>query len=122
MKQEKVAIASRPLARISLKDSVVLFRHIRNKPVVKAKNFLNELLKEKKNIDGRYFTKASGVILELIEDCESNAEAKGLDIGRLFIRHGQVNKTFGFMLPKSRWSHRGRDAKICQLKIEVEER
>lgn len=122
MKQEKTAIASRPLARVSLKDSNVLFSHIRNKPTRKAKNLLNELLAEKRNIEGRYFTKASEEMLRLIEDCEANAEAKGLDTERLFIKTGQANKSFKFMLPKSRWSHRGRKAKICSLKIELEER
>jgi len=122
MKQEKIAKASRPLARVSLKDSVVLFKHIKNKPTGKAKILLNELISEKKNINGRYFTKASNEMLDLIEDCEANAEAKGLDTEKLFVRHGQTNKTFGFMLPKSRWSHRGKRAKICELKIELEER
>ena len=122
MKQEKIAIASRPLARVSLKDSVVLFRHIKNKPVGKAKTLLNELISEKKNIDGRHFTKAYNEVLNLIKDCESNAEAKDLDTERLFVKKGQANKTFGFMLPKSRWTHRGRRAKICELKLELEER
>ncbi len=122
MKQEKIAKASRPLARISRKDSVVLFKHIKNKPVRKAKTLLNELLEEKRNINGRYFTKASEEILNLIRDCEANAEAKGLDTEKLFVRHAQTNKTFGFMLPKSRWTHRGRRAKICELKLELEER
>jgi len=122
MKQDKTAIASRPLAKVSLKDSNTLFKHIRNKPVRKAKTLLNELILEKKNIQGRYFTKASKKILELIEDCEANAEAKGLDVERLFIKHAQANKSFKFMLPKSRWTHRGRKAKICGLKLELEER
>jgi len=122
MNEDKIAIASRPMARVSLKDSVVLFKHIQNKPVKKAKNLLNELLSEKKNIEGRYFTKASKEVLRLIEDCEANAEAKGLDTEKLFVRRTQANKTFGFMLPKSRWTHRGRRAKICELKLEIEER
>ena len=121
MKQEKISIASRPLAKVSKKDSVVLFKHINNKSVKKAKTLLNELLEEKRSINGRYFTKASEEILNLIKDCEANAEAKGLDMEKLFVRHTQTNKTSGFMLPKSRWTHRGRRAKICELKLELEE-
>ena len=122
MNQEKIAVSTRPLAKVSLKDSVVLFKNIKNKPVNKAKTLLNELLSEKKDIEGRYFTKASEQILELIEDCEANAELKGLDKDRLFIRFGQANKSFGFILPKSRYPHRGRKAKICSLRLELEER
>jgi large subunit ribosomal protein L22 len=122
MNQEKTAVASRPIARVSLKDSVVLFRHIKNKPVSKAKNILNELLDEKSTINGRYFTNASREILDLIEECEANADSKGLDTNKLFVKKTRANKSFGFILPKSRWSHRGRKAKICSLKIELEEK
>ncbi|PIV69411.1 MAG: hypothetical protein COS07_00850 [Candidatus Aenigmarchaeota archaeon CG01_land_8_20_14_3_00_37_9] len=110
------------MADVSLKDSNFLFKHIRNKQTDKAKTLLNELLLKKKSLEGRYFTKASKRIIELIESGESNAEAKGLDKEKLFIKHAQANKSFGFMLPKSRWSHRGRKAKICELKLELEER
>ncbi len=122
MKQEKIAITAKPLARTSLKDSALLFKHIRNKPVEKAKTLLNELISQKKSIDGKYFPKTSKEILDLIEDCEANAEAKGLSKERLFVRHAQANKTFRFYLPKSRFSHRGKRAKICELKLELEER
>ena len=119
---EKIAVASRPLARVSLKDSATIFENIKNKPTRKAKNFLNELISRKRNLGGRYFTKASKEILSLIEECESNAESKGLDVDRLFVKSCTANKSFGFILPKSRWTHRGRRAKICSLKIELEER
>lgn len=122
MKEEKIAIASRPLARVSMKDSNLLFKYMRNKPVSKAKTLLNELLERKKNIGGRYYPKVSKELLQLIEDCEANAEAKGLLKEKLFIKTAQANKSFRFMLPKSRWTHRGRRAKICSLKIELEER
>ncbi len=122
MKQERTAIASRPLARVSLKDSNTLFSRMRNKPVRKAKTLLEELIDRKKNISGKYYPKVSKEILRLIKDCEANAEAKGLNKNRLFVKHAQANKSFKFMLPKSRWTHRGREAKICSLKIELEER
>ncbi|MEM5793304.1 MAG: uL22 family ribosomal protein [Candidatus Aenigmatarchaeota archaeon] len=119
---EKIVVASRPLARVSRKDSATLFRYIRNKPTQKAKNLLNELISRRKNINGRYFTKASKEILDLIKECENNAEAKGLDVERLFVKSAIANKSFSFILPKSRWPHRGRRAKICSLRIELEER
>jgi len=118
----KQAIARRPLARISLKDSVVIFRRIRNKPLSKVKRFLNDLLEKKISINGKYYTKACKEILNLIEEAESNAENLGLNKERLFLKEAVANKAFTFILPKSRWSHRGRRAKICQLKVTLEER
>jgi len=120
--EQRTVIASRPLARVSLKDSNTLFSHIRSKPVRKAKNLLNQLVERKKNIGGKYYPTASKEILQLIRDCEANAEYQGLNTNRLFIKHAQANEAFRFILPKSRWSHRGREAKICSLKIELEER
>ena len=84
---KKTASASRPLARISLKDSNTLFSNIRNKPTSKAKRFLQDLIDQKKNLDGRYFTKASQEIKDLIEEVEKNAESLGLDAERLFIKN-----------------------------------
>jgi ribosomal protein L22 len=118
----KTATASRPLARVSLKDSVLIFKNIRNKPIKKAKAFLNDLINQKRSIEGKFYTKASKEILSLIEEAESNAESLGLDTERLFIKEAVASKSFRFFLPKSRWSHRGRKAKICQLKITLEER
>ncbi|MHA1872845.1 MAG: uL22 family ribosomal protein [Candidatus Heimdallarchaeaceae archaeon] len=119
---KKIAEAKKPLARISKKDSKIIFDKIRNKQTKKAKQFLNDILNEKRSIDGRYYTKATKQILELIEDAERNAEAKNLDIDKLFIKEANIGKAFRFMLPKSRYSHRGKEAKMCRLSIKVEER
>ena len=113
----KTATASNSTARISRKDSITLFKNIRRKPVRKAKRLLNDLLEEKRNIDGRYFTKASKEILGLIESAERNAEAKGLDTEKLLIKEAKAEHSFRFYLPKSRYSHRGKRAKICQLSM-----
>jgi ribosomal protein L22 len=118
----KTSTSSNPMARVSLKDSVKIFNNIRNKPVKKVKNFLNDLINQKRDIDGKYYISASKEILSLIEEAENNAEAQGLDREKIFIKKAIANKSFKYMLPKSRWSHRGRQAKICQLEIILEER
>jgi ribosomal protein L22 len=118
----KTATASRPMARISLKDSVLILKNIRNKPVNKVKAFLKDLIDEKKDIQGKYYTGASKEILSIIEEAETNAESLGLDTEKLFLKEATAIKSFTFMLPKSRWTHRGRKAKICQIKVTVEER
>jgi len=119
---KKTAKASRPVARVSLKDSVLIFKQIRNKNLKKAKTFLNELIEHKKSLDGRYYPTASKEILSLLKEAESNAESLGLDTERLFIKRAAANKAFTFILPKSRYTHRGRRAKMCHLEVEVEER
>ncbi len=118
----KTVSASRPNARVSLKDSVVIFKKIRNKPVKKVKMLLNDLINRERDLNGKYYTGASKEILSLIEEAENNAELLGLDRERLFLKEAVANKAFAFMLPKSRWSHRGRRAKICQLKVVLGER
>ena len=118
----KTTTSSRPVARTSLKDSIFLFKQIRRKPLKKAKSLLNDLISQKRDLDGKYYTGSSKVILELLGDAEANAEAKGLDTEKLFIKEASANKTFRFMLPKSRWSHRGKKAKLSNLKITLEER
>jgi ribosomal protein L22 len=118
----KTATASRPIARISLKDALTILKNVRKKPVNKVKVFLNDLINEKRNIKGKHFTGASKEILKLVEEAETNAESLGLDTERLLLKSAVANKSFTFMLPKSRYSHRGKRAKICQLKITLEER
>jgi len=118
----KTAKANRPLARTSVKDSVRLAKEIKNKKTVAAKRFLNELIDRKKNLDGKFYPTASKIIIRLIEEAENNATGEGLDIDKLFIREIITNKTFKFILPKSRWTHRGRKAKLCQINLTVEER
>jgi len=118
----KVVRARRPMARVSVKDSVKIFRKIKNRPVTKVKTFLKNLINQKNSIEGKFFTKAATEILDLIEEAEKNAESEGLDEERLFIKEATVNKGLRFYLPKSRWRHRGRRAKICQLNITLEER
>ena len=117
----KTATASRPMARISVKDAVTIFKNVRKKPVNKVKAFLNDLINEKRSIRGKHFTGASKEILRLVEGAEANAESLGLDTERLFVKEAVANKAFTFMLPKSRYSHRGKRAKLCQLKITLEE-
>lgn len=118
----KIVTASRPLARVSKKDAVVIFKRLKNKSTEKAKKFLNNLIEMKQDINGKYYTGASKEILNLVKEAENNAESLDLDRDKLFIKEAVVNQSFRFMLPKSRFSHRGRRAKICHLKITVEER
>jgi len=118
----KTVTANRPTARISIKDAVKIFKNLRNKPVDKAKMLLNDLIDQKRDIEGKHYIGASKEILDLIEEAENNADSLGLDRERLFIKDAAANKSFTFMLPKSRFRHRGRKAKICKIKVTLGER
>ncbi len=118
----KTATASRSVARISLRDAVTICKNVRKKPVNKVKALLNDMINKKRNIQGKHFTGATKEILKLVEEAEANAESLGLDTEKLFLKEAVANKSFTYTLPKSRWSHRGKRAKLCQLKITVEER
>lgn len=122
MMPKEFAVAKNPLARVSRKDSILLFKYIRNKSTARSKAFLQQLIDQKRNINGRYYPKASKEMVSLLEQAERNGEAKGLDPEKLFVKSAKANKIFRFYLPKSRFTHRGRLAKICNLEIEVEER
>ena len=113
----KTTTASRPIAKISIRDSLKILKYVRNKPVIKAKAFLNGLISEKMNINKKHYTGASKEILALVEEAENNAESLDMDKDKLFIKEAVANQTFRYMLPKSRYSHRGRKAKLCQLKV-----
>jgi len=96
---------------ISLKDSVEICRAIRDKRLSYAKRFLEEVLEKKRAVAyrrfkkglahrrglqracaGAYPQKASAHILKLLKDAEANAEYRGLDTERLFIKHIQAKK------------------------------
>lgn len=122
MIDKKTAISKKFNARISIKDAVLILKKIRNKKLEKAKSFLQDLIDKKKNINKKYYTSASKEILSLLKDVEANAENANMDTDRLFIKRINASKAFTFILPKSRWSHRGKKAKLCHLEVEVEER
>jgi large subunit ribosomal protein L22 len=95
--------------RISFKDSVEICREINGKRLAFAKKYLNEVLDHKRAVPykrfkkglahrrgltrayaGAYPEKASTHILKLLLNAESNAEFKGLDTDRLFVKHIQA--------------------------------
>jgi len=97
--------------RISHKDSVEICREIKGKRLGYAKQFLEEVIDIKRAVPyrrfnkgiahrrglsnafaGAYPKKAATYILKLLKDSEANAEFKGLDIERLFIKHIQAKR------------------------------
>ena len=71
--------------RISTKSAEVLCNVIRNKPLTRARRLLEGLVTGDRNLKGKYYSKTSKAMLNLLNSCEKNAEFKGLEIDRLFV-------------------------------------
>jgi large subunit ribosomal protein L22 len=104
--EEKTVRAMGKDLRISFKDSVEICKAIKGKRLSFAKKFLNEVIDLKRAVpyrrfkkglahhkglskfySGAYPQKTSEHILKLLNNAEANAEFKGLDMDRLFIKH-----------------------------------
>src|SRR3972149_728001 len=70
---------------ISIKHAVQVCRAINRKRLNYAKNLLNNLVEEKKGLDGKFYTKTAKEILKTLETIESNAKQKNLDLENLFV-------------------------------------
>ncbi len=77
--------------RISTKHSVQICAVIRNKTLARAKRLLNDLDTQKRNLEGKYHTKAVREFLNMLNSCEKNAEFLGLDNEKLFV-HASAHK------------------------------
>ncbi|MCX6815709.1 MAG: hypothetical protein NT120_02570 [Candidatus Aenigmarchaeota archaeon] len=89
--KHQYAKASGTDVRISTKDSVIICKVIRNKPLKRAKRLLEDLSSKKRNLGGKYYSNAVDEILNLINSCEKNAEFLGLDNEKLFV-HASASK------------------------------
>ena len=109
-------------ARISFKHSQQVCRSISGKKVTRAKAFLNNMLVGKESLDGKYFSRSSEAILEALETAEANARQKNLNLERLFVKVAKADKGEKFVRPRSRFKQRGKQAKVTNLTIMLEER
>lgn len=82
-----VAKANSQNLRISVKNAKPVCKAVRGLELKKAKNFLANVLKEKKSINGKYYSKTTKEVLNIIESGEKNAEFKNLDLDNVYIAH-----------------------------------
>ncbi len=117
-----VAVGKETGARVSLKSTRVLLGEIKNKKTDKAKRLLNDLIDEKRSLDGKHYTKSAKKLLDIIESAEANAKNKTMNTEKLFIKKAVANMSPKRQLPKSRVFMRGRVAKGAHIEIVLEER
>ena len=118
----RTAVAKITNARISLKHSLVLCKKLKGKRLDKAKKFLEDLIAQKVNINGKYYTKTAKNLLDLLKTSEANATQKGLNPEKLFIKQIKADKGLRFYRPRTRWHLRRERIKAVNLKVELEER
>jgi ribosomal protein L22 len=116
-------------ARISFKQSMILTRQIRGKRLSTAKKWLEDLVAEKINVEGRgraktgkKFPTTAEKFLEGIQSLEANAKVKNMNVEKLFLVKAHANAGQTFYRPKSRLKLRGRKAKSTNLILVAAER
>lgn len=108
--------------RVSFKQCMVVCDSISAKRVSDAKAFLSRVLDGKDSIGGRQYTQTTKKILEVLTAAEANAKQKNLDTEKMFVKTVKADRANKFILAKSRAKFRGREAKLTNLKIVLEER
>lgn len=108
--------------RISFKHSMVICDVLRGMRLEKAKTLLTNLIHKKQSLSGKYYTNATKIFLEILENVEANAKSKNVSTGKLFIKKIKADEGYAFRRPRSRWRLRGRRVKSTNITIEVEER
>ncbi len=140
---EKIARAIGRELRISPKSSVEICRAVRKKSVEKAKEFLNEAIDMKRPVPmkkfkggvahrrglenayaGKYPTKAASQILKVLESAETNAEDKGLDTERLFVKHisTQRGRVIRGILPRAFGRASAHNEQTTNIEVVLQER
>ncbi len=114
MKKNTVKVYGRGL-RISPKDSKILCSEISGRPLPKAKAFLERLLSQTQSLDGKYYTKTAGEILELLKSAENNVEFKGLEAERMIV-NASAHQGFRFMRPR-RFKMRRQQRKVANVQL-----
>ena len=106
--------------RISGKSSTIVCRAISGKNLAKGKGLLQDLIDQKRDLDGKYYTNSSKEILNIVKSAESNAEFKGLDLNRLII-FASAHKGFTFIRPRRLKMRRTR-RKMTNIQIVLQEK
>jgi ribosomal protein L22 len=83
---------------------------------------LTEILSEKKSFEGKIFPKTTFAFLTLLNSAEANAKQKNLNTEKLFVRIIKADKGYRYVRPKSLAKFRGREAKVTNLSVILEER
>jgi len=120
---KKKSIAARAWdAGVSLKSSKLVAGAIRGRKLDKAVKLLEDMVGEKRNLRGRFYTKTAEKFIELLKNAESNAKVVGMDAARLHVYVARASKGRTFYRPRSRLGRTGEKAKLSNIEIVVGEK
>ncbi len=103
---------------ISTSSTAVVCRAVAGMRLNKGKALLQDLLDQRRSLSGKYYTKTTGQVLDIIKSAESNAESKGLDTEKLHI-HASAHKGFTFYRPRG-WKRKREKRKSTNLQVVLE--
>jgi ribosomal protein L22 len=83
---------------------------------------LEDMIDEKRNIRGRFYTKTADKFIELLKTAESNAKVVGMDAARLHVYVARASKGRTFFRPRSKLGRSGEKAKLSNIEIIVGEK
>lgn len=118
----KTATARDTNSKVSSKHSLIVCRKIRGMKTDKAKKFLEDVLNEKRSLDGKYYTNTVEKYLEILKAAVANAKEKNLAADRLFVRNAISNRGEEQYRARTRWRLRGRKGRSTNIEIILEER
>jgi large subunit ribosomal protein L22 len=116
--KEKSARAFGRGVRVSTKSSQAVCKAISGMRLERGKALLQDVLDQKRSLDGKYYTNTTKNILDLIKSAEANAESRGLDTDSLHI-HATAHKGFSFFRPRG-FKRRRERAKVTNLQVVLE--
>lgn len=141
--EEDIAKATGRSLRVSPKWSIELARELREKWLEDAKGYVMEIIDKKRslplkkfkkgvahrgNLDkayaGRYPQKVARHFLKVLESAENNAEYKGLNTERLFVKHinAQRGQAVRGMRPRAYGRATPKNQTTTHLQVILEER
>ncbi len=99
--------------RISTKSAVLIARRLKGKYILKAKKFLESMISEKADIDGKHYTKTCKEMLRILDSAEKNAVDRGMDEERLVVV--SINCSPGTRIARQRWRGVGSRMKMTNV-------
>jgi len=101
--------------RASPKATMAVCKRLNRRQFVNAKNLAQRIIEKKADINGKYHTKATQYVLELLESVEKNAQQKKLDLTKMKLN---ISCHAGPKMMRSRHkSSIGMRIKICKVQV-----
>lgn len=116
--QEKDVKAAGLNLNISTKKSIKVCKKLNKMKLRKAENFLKDMMKRKRNLNGKHYTKTCKQILEVLNNAKNNAKYKGINEEKLRIKTISAEK--GSTRRRLRRSGFGNRMKNTNIKIVLE--